>query len=100
MLKIVIFSILLVFLFSSCKDNAKSGANYEAAPEKIVIGKTQPMKISDITSGMKVVKLETSENALLSNIHDIKIFDDYIYVLDVISKAIYVFDFEGNLEHV
>ena len=97
MLKIVIFSILFVFLFSSCKDNAKSGANYEATPEKIELGKRQPMKISDITSGIKVVKLETSEDVLLSNIHDIKIFDDYIYVLDVISKAIYVFDFEGNL---
>ena len=97
MSKIVIFPILLAFLFSSCKDNAKNDNNYEAAPEKIEIGKRQPMKISDISSAMKVVKLETSENVLLSNINDIKIFDGSIYVLDVISKAIYVFDFEGNL---
>ena len=97
MLKIIIFTIIIAFLFSSCKGNAKSDDNYEAAPEKIELGKRQPMKISDITSGMKVVKLETSEDVLLSNIHDIKIFDGSIYVLDVISKAIYVFDFEGNL---
>ena len=99
MLKIVIFQTLLVFLFLSCKDNenSKSDDNHEAVPEKIELGKRQPMKISDISSGMKVIKLETSENALLSNINEIKIFDDSIYVLDVISKAIYVFDFEGNL---
>ena len=96
MIKFVFFYIFLVFLFSSCKDNTKSDDNYEAVPEKIELGKRQPMKISAISSGMKVVKLETSEDALLSNINDIKIFDDSIYILDVISKAIYIFDFEGN----
>ena len=98
MLKIVIFHTSLVFLFLSCKNNekSKSDTNYEAVPEKIELGKRQPMKISDISSGMTVVKLETSENILLSNIQDVKIFDDSIYVSDVISKAIYVFDFEGN----
>ena len=99
MIKSTFFLICLVCLLSSCKDNKnlKSYANYEDASEKIELNKRQPMKISNITSGMKVVKLETSENVLLSNIKEIKIFGDFIYILDVVFKGIYVFDFEGNL---
>lgn len=44
----------------------------------------------------RVIALEATENSIIQNIRSIELFNDYIYILDDESNALYVFDLDGR----
>jgi hypothetical protein len=52
--------------------------------------------VSEFTTGMEVIKLETADTCLLGNITHIKLTDEFIYIKDIFFKGIYVFDRKGK----
>jgi hypothetical protein len=54
------------------------------------------MLLSEITTGMEVIKLETVDSCLLGGISHFRISDRFIYIKDIHFEGIYEFDREGR----
>lgn len=90
---ILLFLFLLVIFLSGCK---KTVDNTDI--EAIDLQELKPVNltISQFTTGMDVIPLETSPDCLIGNINNIKFDDEFVYIKDVIFKGIYVFDRKGK----
>lgn len=96
----------------SCKENTPN-----TLPDKIKISDLSSIKIFDTdTSAMQVLQLakpngtkfdaivedyyylplETTTNSLIGQYRDIELYDNYIYIQDVETKLLYIFDKDGK----
>ena len=90
--KIVYFTLLLfiVFLVSCSKETRNTTSVYFA--------KKTDMAMSDLVSDYTFISLETKDDNLILDASMVRIWNDYIYILDCFSqnKSIYVFDIQGK----
>lgn len=57
----------------------------------------QPIYFSSLFNDIKIIPLETNENCMIGHINQLKIFKDYIIVLDgSIAKSIFIFNRDGK----
>lgn len=87
---------MLLFLLAIFLSACKSVENTDI--EVIDLKELTPvnLNISQFTTDMHVIPLETSPDCLLSNINNIKFDDKFIYIKDVLFNGIYVFDRAGK----
>ena len=90
-----VYIILLLFValcFGSCQqDTSKKGL-------VIDFGKIEKVKLSDVFSDLRFVKLELSENSMIGKINQIEVFNDKIYIIDSEkTNSLYVFSQTGKL---
>lgn len=78
-------------VFISC-----SSADENELQTILIPKKTDPeLKLEQLTKSLKLIQLETNEKSLLTDVLDIKLFNEKIYVSDA-SKRILIFDQEGK----
>ena len=46
-----------------------------------------------------VVKLEINENSTIGDVTQLQLYDDHIYILDRVSKSMFVFNIDGTFSH-
>lgn len=87
-------------LFFQCADkgnDSNSSSEAEYAIHADSIGDVQKDSLINYISRIELVPLETNEQSLISNIRQIAVSDDYIYILDYRRNAVVkVFDRAGN----
>jgi hypothetical protein len=54
------------------------------------------IKLSGFVSNFSIIRLETSNNSIVGEISKIQFFNDRIYILDMRSNAVFVFDVSGK----
>jgi len=79
--------ILAFTLFSCVTNDSSSGIN---------LSKVKNVSLSDVFSSVKVIQLETNDNALISEIRRIEYFDSHYYILDSKSQQIFWFSENGD----
>lgn len=66
-----------------------------SATQVLQIEKPNGTKFDAIVEDYYYLPLETTTNSLIGQYRDIELFEDYIYVQDVETKLLYIFDKEG-----
>lgn len=99
--KHLIFFILLFFtatLYCGC--SGKEKPVLEQANNTIFFDSKRCVDNYDIKDildeSFSIIPLETTENSVIAAIDKIEIVNDSIYILDLLSKAVYIFDMKGN----
>jgi hypothetical protein len=92
-IEIYIGLLLLLFCYG-CTPTKKQSS--EASVIKIAEMTPADIAISKFTTGMDVVKLETSDSCLLGNLSHIRITDEHLYIKGVFFNGIYEFDRQGR----
>jgi hypothetical protein len=54
------------------------------------------IKLSEFVSDVSIIRLETTSNSIIGEISKIQFFNDRIYLLDMRSNAVYIFDISGK----
>ena len=65
----------------------------------IDLTKNHSVSVFDVFSDVKAIKLETSEDCLISEINRIQYYDSRYYILDARSQQIFCFDENGSFEY-
>jgi hypothetical protein len=92
-MKYLIASILLFF----CSCNRHTSENF-VDELYIDLDRNEKLLASDFIEKADVIKLETNESCLIGEISKIQYIDDRIYILDMLSNALFVFNKEGGFE--
>jgi len=84
---------ILIFVFISCGEN-KTSENFA---ENIKINfKTNNLSYGDVFKETLAIPLETNKNCLISEISQMKIFEDKIFILDWKLNSLLVFNMKGK----
>ncbi len=92
------FSIILILgtFTVSCTRNLKT-ENISILHINIPVNKIEQVKMSDIISEFKVIKLEFTDQSMIGDIQKITVHNGLIYVLDTFgAKSLMVFDINGK----
>ena len=105
-LKFNVFKCFVAFLFvaavTACSTHSKKirdmnlEGSYEVDLDKIKIDPDNYFVYSTLYKGIKTIILETDESCLIGAISKMRVFDSYIFILDVRSRCVYMFDKEGR----
>jgi len=103
-MKNLIYWFLLFFVVSSCTDRQtekqKKSEMFPVESNYIINldGKTEPhIPYSDYFKSPKTIILETTNDCLIGNIHDLQVVDGFIYIIDTNhAKSVFVFDKNGR----
>ena len=92
-----IFIIISVFLcMLSCKDDSYVG---NSKTINIDVDKSirffEAEKLLD-TIGHSIIKLDTTNNSIIGNIAQLRVYNEYVYILDDVGKVIWIYDLNGN----
>jgi hypothetical protein len=83
--------LIAVFLFS-CREKEENN--------ELAFHYRKDLSMPEIFSGLKFIKLETSDTCQIAHIRQTLIYDGKIFVLDApVGKSIFVFDMNGKLLH-
>lgn len=93
--------IFLIFSFVSCgKYSEKKIEESTSNTKSIDIDlNTKLLKVEDVFEYSHFIVLETTEEALISEITKVEFRDDYIYILDSRQKVLFVFNKDGSYSH-
>src|SRR5690606_16331589 len=78
-------------VFFSCSTPDENELQTILIPKKI----DQELQLERLTKSLKLIHLETNEKSILTDVMDIKLFNEKIYVSDA-SRRILIFDQEGK----
>lgn len=81
---------LLLLLSISCVDNKKSEFEIE---EIYVDINSKSVAFCELIDSVKFIKLETSDDVLIGLIHRVVIVEDKIYIHDIQTHSIFIFDY-------
>ncbi len=84
---------------SDLRDTISFAMNAENAVTITVPPPTEGMKVSDIFEDFKYIPLESSENSLMGQYQNASIYEDRIFIHDVETNMIYIFDMQGKFIH-
>lgn len=85
---------LIIFICYSCTEKKTQNSN-----EIIVDYKANDeIKVSSFIENFKIVKLSTDNDHLIHQISKIEYIDEKIYILDIPSNCIFIFDDSGKLD--
>lgn len=90
------YTLLIAMLLISCSENEKINTNVKY---QVNIDELENLGIGSFSSYFKTVKLvflETSDKSLIRYIDAMQVTDDYIFILDRRSRALYAFDKSGK----
>lgn len=91
---LLIISVLLLILFSSCASTGSSEGQFEVPSIKVALNNTQTLRLSDCFEEVSYIPLETSDDFLLGYIGKMLIEGNSIYFLS--SKSVYSFDLNSG----
>ncbi|MDR0700697.1 MAG: 6-bladed beta-propeller [Tannerella sp.] len=85
---------LFLLLWAACGGNKSENGEVEV----IEIAERTPtvIALSEFTTGMEAIKLETSDSCLLGAISQLRISDKFLYIKDIHFDGIYKFDRNGE----
>lgn len=83
------FAVIIVALYG-CKNNSYSRSEVISIPEKV-----DTLFVENV-SEYEIIRLETTNNSLISHINKVKVFQDEIFVLDLELRKLSVFDKTGK----
>lgn len=92
-----IFIIISVFLcLLSCKDD-----QYPENSKIINIDVDKSVRFFEAeklldTIGHSIIKLDTTNNSIIGNIAQLRVYNEHIYILDDVGKVIWIYDLNGN----
>ena len=89
MKKVIITFIVYFLLLISCKDKVSSSG-------EIIIGEATEINATTLFSDVKIIKLESSNDAIIGAWPIVKFVEDRIYITDDIREVIYIYDVEGR----
>jgi hypothetical protein len=93
--KFLIIRCIIIIFISGCKSD--SFINEEEAILNIEISSLDKKVFpGDLIKDVTYLKLETNEECLIRNIDKIKFRNELIYILDRLSKSVFVFNMEGK----
>ncbi len=98
MRNICLFTVLVVY----CQLNfCKSGNHHKAIDPVITINldniiSNDPIRYSELFSGVHIVPLETSDDIIIKRIDNLKLLNDTIYILDRTLKSLFIFSRNGK----
>ncbi len=87
------FILMVAFLLESC---SKKDGQTENTVFLDPTNATASILLSELADSLKYIKLETTEESLLSRVGEIVIKDKYLYVRDYDQQAIFLFDKKGK----
>lgn len=85
-----LFLLVIIWLHSGCSKPTESSIPIINVPKNI----SGEILLSDIAKSKKIIHLETSENAFLGSVFDVKLFNERLYIAD--RSKILIFDIQGN----
>ena len=94
-----LLSVLLLFLFLSCKSPDSSQSVDLANVENIRVDMEEEIFIGnfdDYFSSMEVIPLETNEHSIFGRIERISLYQDKIFILDTSTNSVIVFNNKGK----
>ncbi len=91
-----IFMLIIFILINSCKSDNKSLNSSILQIKDQDIENSKSLKISDIIKTYELIPLETNDSCLIGNCKKVLISTSRIYVLDDLTKTIYLFDLNGK----
>lgn len=70
----------------------------DAVMEKICLNPTKAcqVELSNLSDSIYAVSLQTNDTCLISNIQDILLYKDKIYILDMEAAKVFIFDMQGK----
>src|SRR5690606_6075145 len=86
---------LVCWVFFSCSKPDDNALQTILIPKKI----DQELQLERLTKSLKLIHLETNEKSLLTDVMDIKLFNEKIYVSDA-SRRILIFNQDGKFVKV
>jgi hypothetical protein len=89
-----IFIWIPVWVTLSC--SSESYSKTEGTPLMIDYKSRSEIKLSDFVSDFTVIPLETADDFLVAQIDRVQLFDNKIYVLDMRSSVLFIFDIFGK----
>ncbi|MDR2424032.1 MAG: 6-bladed beta-propeller [Prevotellaceae bacterium] len=100
----IIIVLIFILLSVGCKDkktNIHEGLQLKDGGKIIRLNpeKGRTIKLSEIVDEIQIVFLESSEDAVLSNIDKIEMDNDLFFILNAHDKLVYVFDADGNFKN-
>jgi hypothetical protein len=96
----IILSALIFLCISCCIHKKQKYKDATFLRIKIPAGQIQPIKMSEIISEFKAIKLEFTDQSMIGDIRKIVIHDNRIYVLDTFgAKSVMVFGMDGKFIH-
>ena len=91
----VTFDVALVIMFLTVVFGCSNPDVRELVTIEIPNKADADLSLAEIASSIDIIQLETTEDALISNINDVKLVDKKVFVKDR-NKQILVFDDQGN----
>ena len=86
--------LLCGLLIISCTSENK---DINTSIHTIKLGDNKSINLSEIAENLQIIPVETSDTCILSDICNIKLNDENIYINDNIFKGIYIFNNKGKL---
>lgn len=88
---------ILIIVFFSCNSSDHKTKSTSVLNLDIPVNQLQQIKLSDIISEFKAVKLEFTENSMIGSVRKVVIHDRLIYILDTFgAKSVLVFNMDGK----
>ncbi|MGM0635113.1 MAG: 6-bladed beta-propeller [Bacteroidota bacterium] len=88
--------LLLIFLSISCKE-AEDSTSLKKSPVEIDMSIGRDGKeFCELIEELKIVKLETTKHSMIGRINQIQVFDDKIFVHDIKTQSIFIFDYPNG----
>ena len=94
--------ILIIFLIYCCANSSrtmesKASGQYVINLDNVKNNPDDVFLLSSLYKGVKTILLETNESCLIGRMNKIRVFDQYLLILDRhIAKSLYIFDKEGR----
>jgi hypothetical protein len=92
MKKILLALIIAVFVVSSCRKNN----SVEILSETISFNSNLALNLDSVINFTKYILLEDSEKSLFRDAHKVLIKENKIFILDIISKSVLIFNTDGT----
>jgi hypothetical protein len=84
---------MIAILFISCgNERANSPDNVLSIDYRL----NSRIRLSEFVNEMTIVPLETSDSCLIGEITKIRLFDNKVYLLDMLSNSVFVYDISGK----
>lgn len=97
--QLVVMILLIVLLLVSCDNKPRIKESLIAEGSTTVIKPKldySQLDISAILDTVKFVKLESTDKSFIGNINKVIVFEDRIYVLDIQTSSLFVFNMDGK----
>jgi hypothetical protein len=89
-----IYIILILTILSACSNNISNKKILEIDYKNL-----QEIPLSDYIKEVKIVRLETSADVLVGTVSKVEIYDNKLFVLDIMTNSIFIFTKDGQFIH-